>query len=328
MCISMHGSIHAVDEKMESHPNCRCSMVPVTKSWEELGAELGVDFSGVEKAGPSFEEIAKKYNISAERQKMYAQRKMTGEAYFRGLSAEEQRKILGPAKWLAWKEGKFEFTQLAKKTYSPVWGAGRGAMSLKELLGEQDANYYLRLTQNGLAKQNLNAEELIKFASLDLRPLTNREIGKITSFVAERGFNDNLLEKAGGRLSGVSWQGKVIKGSDMLGVGEVHYLRHVVTHNEWPVGTTPNQYYQSIVEVIKDPSTGVMVSRFQGVLQLGFLREAGNLAGPDSKGIIIIEYRTQLGQLVTANQTITLEEILADNRRSDIIWIRKLLTGN
>ena len=79
-------------------------------------------------------------------------------------------------------------------------GGGQGAKSLKELLGEQDANYYLRLTQNGLAKQNLNAEELIKFASLDLRPLTNKEIGKITNFVAERGFNDNLLEKAVGRL--------------------------------------------------------------------------------------------------------------------------------
>jgi SPP1 gp7 family putative phage head morphogenesis protein len=152
VCISMHGSIHPVEEEMESHPNCRCVMIPVTKSWEELGAELGVDFSGVEKAGPSFEEIAKKYKLSAEQKRTYAQRKMTGEAYFRGLSAEEQRKILGPAKWLAWKEGKFEFTQLAKKTYSPVWGAGRGAKSLKELLGEQDADYYLRLTQKRTGK--------------------------------------------------------------------------------------------------------------------------------------------------------------------------------
>ena len=154
VCISMHGSIHPVEEEMESHPNCRCSMVPVTKSWEDLGAELGFDFSGVEKAGPSFEEIAKKYNISAERQKTYAQRKMTGEAYFRGLKAEEQRKILGPAKWLAWKEGKFEFTQLVKKTYSPVWGAGRGAKSLKELLGEKEAKRYKALAKLADSLQN------------------------------------------------------------------------------------------------------------------------------------------------------------------------------
>jgi len=94
------------------------------------------------KSGPSFEEIAKKYKLSDEQKRTYAQRKMTGEAYFRGLSAEEQRKILGPAKWLAWKEGKFEFTQLAKKTYSPVWGAGRGAASLASLVGETEAELY------------------------------------------------------------------------------------------------------------------------------------------------------------------------------------------
>ena len=36
VCISMHGSIHPVEEEMESHINCRCCSVPVTKSWEEL----------------------------------------------------------------------------------------------------------------------------------------------------------------------------------------------------------------------------------------------------------------------------------------------------
>jgi len=48
------------------------------------------------KSGPSFEEIAKKYKLSDEQKRTYAQRKMTGEAYFRGLKAEEQIKILGP----------------------------------------------------------------------------------------------------------------------------------------------------------------------------------------------------------------------------------------
>lgn len=323
VCISMHGSIHPVEEEMESHINCRCCSVPVTKSWEELGAELGFDFSGVEKAGPSFEEIAKKYKLSDEQKRMYAQRKMTGEAYFRGLSAEEQRKILGPAKWLAWKEGKFEFTQLAKKTYSPVWGAGRGAMSLKELLGEQDAHYYLRLAQNGLAKQNLNADELIKFASLDLRPLTNREIGKITNFVAERGFNDSLLEKAGGRLSGRKWQGNTIKGSDMLGAGVVHYLRHVVFGNEWPAGTTLEDYYESIRDVVGDSQTKMFISRYLGELQAGFVRDAGPYKGASSKGIFFVEYRISTGSVVTANQAKTIDGIIESLERSGIIWIRK-----
>jgi len=147
VCISMHGSIHPVEEEMESHPNCRCSMVPVTKSWEDLGAELGFDFSGVEKAGPSFADVAKKYGITPEQQRTYANRKLSGEAYFRSLSAEEQRAILGPSKWLAWKDGKFGFDALSRKTYSAVWGEGVRQARLVELLGEAEAKRYMAMAK-------------------------------------------------------------------------------------------------------------------------------------------------------------------------------------
>ena len=147
VCISLHGSEHPLSETMSSHPNCRCTSTAITKSWEELGAEFGFDFSAAEKVGPSFEEIAKKYKLSDEQKRMYAQWKMTGEAYFRGLSAEEQRKILGPAKWLAWKDGKFGFDALSRKTYSAVWGEGVRQASLVELLGEAEAKRYMAMAK-------------------------------------------------------------------------------------------------------------------------------------------------------------------------------------
>jgi hypothetical protein len=181
----------------------------------------------------------------------------------------------------------------------------------------------LRLTQNGLAKQNLNAEELIKFASLDLRPLTRVEIGKITNLVAERGFNDNLLEKAGGRLTGLEWQGNTIKGSDMMGSGIVHYLRHVVAGNEWPAGTTIDQYYDSISQVIKDNQTKIFVSRYSGELQIGFTRESGEYAGIKSRGLFFVEYRLKTGQVVTANQAKIIDDIINASERSDLRWIKK-----
>ena len=154
VCISLHGSEHPLSETMSSHPNCRCTSTAITKSWEELGAEFGFDFSAAEKVGPSFEEIAKKYKLSDEQKRMYAQRKMTGEAYFRGLKAEEQRKILGPAKWLAWKEGKFAFDALSRKTYSAVWGEGVRQASLVELLGEKEAKRYKALAKLADSLQN------------------------------------------------------------------------------------------------------------------------------------------------------------------------------
>ena len=323
VCLAMHGTEHPLTEKMSSHPNCRCCQTPLTLSWEEIGEQFGMNFSGVEKAGPSFEEIAKKYKMTPEQIARYQTRNMIGEAYFETLSMEEQRKVLGPAKWLAWKDGKFAFGDIVKPTFNATWGEGKGVASLADLMGEKDANYYLRLVQNGLAKQNLNADELIKFASLDLRPLTNKEVGKIVDQVAERGFNNNLLEKAGGRLTGLEWQGNTIKGSDMMGSGIVHYLRHVVAHREWPVGTSVDDYYQSIKEVVLDKQSQLFVSRFRGALQVGIVRESGNFAGPGSKGLFFVEFRAETGHVVTANQFVLLDDIINSEKRSDLIWIRK-----
>lgn len=147
VCLSLHGSEHPITETMSSHPACRCTSTAIVKSWEELGAEYGVDFSGVEKAGPSFADVAKKYGITPEQLRTYANRKLSGEAYFRSLSAEEQRAILGPSKWLAWKDGKFGFDALSRKTYSALWGEGVRQASLVELLGEAEAKRYMAMAK-------------------------------------------------------------------------------------------------------------------------------------------------------------------------------------
>lgn len=145
VCISLHGSEHPLTEPMSSHPNCRCTSTAITRSWEELGAEFGFDFSAAEKSGPSFAEVADKYGITPEQRQTYASRKGSGESFFRSLKADEQRAILGPAKWLAWKEGAFAFDALSRKTYSATWGAGVKQASLVELLGEDEAERYKAL---------------------------------------------------------------------------------------------------------------------------------------------------------------------------------------
>ncbi len=135
-CMAMHGKEFPLSEKMSSHPNCRCVATPVTLSWEELGKQFGFDFSNVDKSGPTFEEIAKKYNMSPEQVARYQNRQMTGESYFNKLTELEQKKLLGPAKYQAYKDGLFEFEKLAKATYSPIWGEGKTVASLKDLLGK------------------------------------------------------------------------------------------------------------------------------------------------------------------------------------------------
>lgn len=112
MCWAMHGTVHRLDERLDDHPQGRCAMVPWTATWAEIGKKYGIDLSGVPDTNPQIE---------------------PGILLFEGLSAEEQIKILGPAKYAAWREGKFTLSDLAGRKRSAVWGTYRYEKSLREL---------------------------------------------------------------------------------------------------------------------------------------------------------------------------------------------------
>lgn len=106
-CIAMHGTKHPLSEPFGSHPNCRCTPVPETLSWADLG------FEGIDDTAP---EIA------------------SGTGWFARQDAETQRKILGQAKYDAWKDGAFTFDEVVGFRDDPTWGPTRWERSLKDLL--------------------------------------------------------------------------------------------------------------------------------------------------------------------------------------------------
>jgi SPP1 gp7 family putative phage head morphogenesis protein len=108
MCWAMHGTVHRLDERMATHVNCRCAMVPLTRTWAELG------FPGAADARPAVER---------------------GEVRFRRLSEADQLAVLGPGKFAAWTAGEIELADLVIETRSARWGAGRREASLAEALG-------------------------------------------------------------------------------------------------------------------------------------------------------------------------------------------------
>ena len=94
-CLSKHGSLHDHDEPgPEGHQNCRCTRVPQTKSWAELG------FPGVAEP-PSLIPDA--------------------EAWFDNLTPDSQRLILGKSGYEAWSEGRFPMSQWAERKSTPGW---------------------------------------------------------------------------------------------------------------------------------------------------------------------------------------------------------------
>jgi len=115
-CWAMHGTVHRLDERMATHPRCRCAMVPLTRSWRDLGIR------GVPETRP---------------------RVMPGTQRFLSLSEETQRRILGPGKFAAWKAGALDLEDLVGFRYDPRWGWVGYERSLASIVGEDAARRWL-----------------------------------------------------------------------------------------------------------------------------------------------------------------------------------------
>ena len=103
VCTFMHGTKHKLDEPMASHPNCRCSPVPLTFTWAELG------FSGVKETGANIER---------------------GLDWFQRQAPGLQRSILGAA-FDPWQQGEIALTNLIGRRKSAEWGAMYYTRSVK-----------------------------------------------------------------------------------------------------------------------------------------------------------------------------------------------------
>jgi SPP1 gp7 family putative phage head morphogenesis protein len=108
VCWAEHGSKHSLDEHFGSHPNCRCTQLPITKTWAELG------FGDVPGDAP--------LDVP------------TGPELFAALSPQMQRAILGRAKYAAYKAGDLDLADVVKVTRDPRWGLTRSERSLRDIL--------------------------------------------------------------------------------------------------------------------------------------------------------------------------------------------------
>lgn len=106
VCWAQHGKEYPDDEKLESHIACRCTQVPKPLSWAELG------FDGIPDNRPEIE---------------------SGIDVFDRLPETDQRKILGPTKFEAYKRGELQLPDLVKRTRSERWGGGLREASAREL---------------------------------------------------------------------------------------------------------------------------------------------------------------------------------------------------
>lgn len=111
VCWAMHGTLFPVEATFGSHPSCRCAPVPATKSWSDLGVPDVQD-------GPQLQMTA-------------------GPELFARQPAYVQRAVLGPGKYAAWKDGRFDLADLVGIRQDATWGEVRFERPLAALIGDQ-----------------------------------------------------------------------------------------------------------------------------------------------------------------------------------------------
>ena len=166
-------------------------------------------------------------------------------------------------------------------------------------------------------------DQLILEAATGVRRLSEAELRYVLEHVAQAGFDPNARERVRGRLAGFIWQGRVLRGRDMLPSAELKYAWHALHREEWPIGTALDGYIAGIRDSILDERSGIFTSRFNGLWQLGVVCRSGALRGPRGHEWLIVEYRLATRHWTTAYQ---LEQGLRGLRaaeRSDMRWLRR-----
>lgn len=95
-CWAMHGTTHTPQERLDGHPNCRCSMVPIVKGQDPF-------------VTPAADEFAR-------------------------LPEKDQRFVLGRERFKLWKDGQVALGDLVVQVDDPRWGTMRRQASVKEAL--------------------------------------------------------------------------------------------------------------------------------------------------------------------------------------------------
>ena len=99
-CIAEHGSFHDLSETLDDHYNGRCTQIPAVKGFPSPVTQ-------------------------------------TGEDWFGNLDEAKQKELMEESKYEAWREGKFEFGQLAGKHEDSVYGNMTVEETLQALIGEK-----------------------------------------------------------------------------------------------------------------------------------------------------------------------------------------------
>jgi SPP1 gp7 family putative phage head morphogenesis protein len=287
MCWAMHGSEHTLDEHLDDHPRGRCAMVPLTKTWAELG------FEGVPETRAEIE---------------------TGESLFARLSPEQQRMILGNAGYEAYKAGAVKLSDFVGQKSDPRWGTMRYAWSLREILGASEARKWRAAAtavfgRSGNLSRDVTDQAIRRAIALGRSP-AGEELQRIMARVRAAPFDTRELPTPK-QLQGLSYLGRSLGERDSALFQ--HLVKRVLDEGQWAYGTTEADYLAALR----------MALNYEGAEWYAYRRRGGSVVaviapwdrmdvprrGPMSLPLLCVIYSADRGIIVSGYQCSSLDVV-------------------
>jgi hypothetical protein len=149
-----------------------------------------------------------------------------------------------------------------------------------------------------------DVDQLILDLGQGTRRPTGQDLEAIRLHVAQAGFDPLATYPADRRVTGLQRSnGQIIRRGDPIPTAELHYLRHVVRLQEWPAGTTKDQYEDSLRNLALRLRVGILVSDKPPFgWHLAIIGRIGTMRGPGGREWVVVEYRIGTGHWATGFQ--------------------------
>jgi len=281
-CFALHGTEYDLEERFETHPNCRGALAPKTKTWEELG------FEGIPETQAKVEK---------------------GTDLFEKLSDGDKEKVLGKAGFQAYKAGAVKLKDFVGRKASKQWGTTRYARSLRDILGPKQAEKWIAEAVKAKRMQE-EPNRLIRELVGTKKTLSDKQWERVFDHVSQAGFATRqvAVEK---ELHGVIFQGQPLKAR--AGSLRAHLAKRVLLEGQWAEGTTAEQYLTDLKSVINAPDLQKAVYRSKdGQIVLGLLgrnRLPPERMGKNPKQFLWVIYSTDYGTITSGYQVSGIEWI-------------------
>jgi len=287
-CWAMHGTVHRLEERLDDHVGGRCTAVPLTKTWAELG------FEGIPET-----------TLPIER----------GVDVFQRLNPEMQQEILGAAKYAAWKDGKFGLEDLVGRKYDGRWGSMRYERSLKELLGAGAASGYVRQAQRGVS--NHPVDQMIRDMIARQYTPTVTDLQRILAHIAQADFYQRSYKIS--KVVGQNYLGRTINAEEQ-GLF-AHLIKRVLIEKQWAWGTTKQDYLDDLHRMVQQEGNqvGIGIQRKENnVIVFGGNGIPMERRGEEALGSMVVVYSADRGKIISGYQISSLRTVRIPE---DVQWL-------